>query len=58
MCSSDLDLESLPQEVLDAVEFDLVKTMDEVMTAVLARLPAERRTLSSDAGPGVSAPHG
>jgi len=56
--ANETDLESLPQEVLDAVDFDLVKTMDEVMTAVLARLPAERRTLAPDAGAGVSAPHG
>ena len=56
--ANETDLETLPQEVLDAVDFDLVKTMDEVMTAVLARLPVERRTLTSDAGTGVSAPHG
>lgn len=56
--ANETDLETLPQEVLDAVDFDLVKTMDEVMTAVLARLPVERLTLTSDAGTGVSAPHG
>ena len=57
--ANETDLESLPQEVLDAVEFDLVRTMDEVMTAVLARLPAERRPLSANAaGAEVRAPHG
>jgi ATP-dependent Lon protease len=56
--ANETDLESLPQEVLDAVEFDLVRTMDEVMTAVLARLPAERRPLSANAGAEVQAPHG
>ena len=33
------DIETLPQEVLDAVSFDLVKTMDEVMEAVLVHTP-------------------
>jgi len=56
--ANETDLESLPQEVLDAVEFDLVRTMDEVMTAVLARLPADRRALSPAAGAEVRAPHG
>ena len=33
------DLETLPDEVLAAMSFDLVKTMDEVMDAVLAGQP-------------------
>ena len=33
------DLETLPREVLDSVKFTLVKSMDEVMDAVLARRP-------------------
>ena len=51
------DLETLPQEVLDSVDFDLVKTMDEVMDAVLTRRPgpAIRPTADPDRGP--SLPH-
>lgn len=60
--ANETDLEALPEEVLEAVDFDLVKTMDEVMTAVLARLPAERRSATPDgareASAGVPAPHG
>ena len=36
------DLELLPEEVRDQVAFDLVKTMDEVMAAVLAKRTATR----------------
>ncbi|MDX1492713.1 MAG: endopeptidase La [Longimicrobiales bacterium] len=51
------DLETLPDEVREALTFDLVTTMDEVMDAVLARAPGQRRT-SADAGLGVPLPHG
>ncbi|HCO13067.1 MAG TPA: hypothetical protein DIT46_02705, partial [Gemmatimonadetes bacterium] len=37
--ANESDLDTLPQEVLQAVQFDLVKTMDEVMTVALTRLP-------------------
>jgi ATP-dependent Lon protease len=46
------DLETLPAEVLASVSFDLVKTMDEVMDAVLTRAPGASRS----AGTGVGAP--
>ena len=44
------DLETLPDEVREALSFDLVKTMDEVMEAVLARRPGGRRVAESDLG--------
>lgn len=56
--ANETDLESLPREVLDAVDFDLVKTMDEVMTAVLASQPVDRRERLRGAAAGVSPPHG
>ncbi|MEM7417862.1 MAG: endopeptidase La [Gemmatimonadota bacterium] len=51
------DLETLPEEVLQAMSFDLVKTMDEVMDAVLTGRPdtvggAKERDI------GVSLSHG
>ncbi len=42
------DLETLPQEVLDQVDFDLVRTMDEVMDAVLAT-----QAVSAETNPGI-----
>ena len=54
--ANESDLETLPQEVLEAVQFDLVRTMDEVMTAVLTRLPIRGRTEEKNVG--LSAPHG
>jgi ATP-dependent Lon protease len=51
------DLETLPEEVLESLDFDLVRTMDEVMDAVLAgRAPTTRTT--SDADLGISVSHG
>ena len=53
------DLETLPAEVLESVEFDLVKTMDEVMDAVLTASPSassRRSTMEPDLG--VPLPHG
>jgi ATP-dependent Lon protease len=53
------DLETLPAEVLESVEFDLVTTMDEVMDAVLVANPggsARRSTAETDLG--ASLPHG
>ena len=54
--ANETDLESLPQEVVDVVRFDLVKTMDEVMTAVLTRHPTGRRAETPNVV--LSAPHG
>jgi ATP-dependent Lon protease len=56
--ANETDLETLPQEVLDSVTFDLVKTMDEVMSAVLARLPVESRSPMTDTASGASTAHG
>lgn len=42
------DLETLPDEVLESVTFELVKTMDEVLDAVLIRHPGDR----ASPGPG------
>ena len=51
------DLETLPREVLDSVTFTLVKSMDEVMDAVLARRPdSARKETNPDIG--VPLPHG
>ena len=52
------DLELLPQEVRDQVVFDLVRTMDEVMDAVLVESPLRVRSPASETGVGVSASHG
>ena len=54
--ANESDLETLPQEVLEALRFDLVRTMDEVMTAALTRLPIRVSTEAKDMG--LSAPHG
>jgi ATP-dependent Lon protease len=54
--ANESDLETLPQEVLEALRFDLVRTMDEVMTAALTRLPIRVSTEAKDVG--LSAPHG
>jgi ATP-dependent Lon protease len=51
------DLETLPEEVLEQLDFDLVRTMDEVMDAVLAHRAASSRT-TSDTDLGISASHG
>ena len=51
------DLEILPDEVHENLAFDLVQTMDEVMTAVLADRTA-LRTQPPDAALGVPVPHG
>jgi len=51
------DLETLPAEVLDNMTFELVKTMDEVMDAVLARRPDSARPVA-DTDIGVPLPHG
>jgi ATP-dependent Lon protease len=53
------DLETLPQEVLDGVEFTLVKTMDEVMERALVAAPTShldaspREILDGTGDPGV-----
>lgn len=44
------DLELMPKEVLDAVRFVLVRSMDEVMDAALVRSPL--RVVSREASPG------
>ena len=51
------DLETLPEEVLENVDFDLVRSMDEVMEAVLTGRAASARSAE---GPehGVALPHG
>ena len=51
------DLELLPEEVREQVMFDLVKTMDEVMDAVLVG-PRRAAAPASEAGLGVSVSHG
>lgn len=51
------DLETLPEEVLEAVHFDLVKTMDQVMDAVLVHRPDSARS-PKDPALGVVLPHG
>ncbi|MDA0329090.1 MAG: endopeptidase La [Gemmatimonadetes bacterium] len=51
------DLETLPQEVLDHVAFDLVKTMDEVLDAVLTRSPVIVRPVA-ESDLGVPLSHG
>mgnify|MGYP002152396694 FL=1 len=49
------DLELLPDEVLDRVTFDLVRTMDEVMDAVLVESPL--RPSPRTAPPALGAPY-
>ena len=51
------DLETLPAEVLEHVDFDLVRSMDEVMEAVLTGQPTPLRS-TVDAERGVAVPHG
>jgi len=52
------DLELLPGEVRDEVQFHLVRTMDEVMDAVLVRNPMRARRASTESAIGVPASHG
>ena len=52
------DLELLPAEVLDQVAFDLVRTMDEVMDAVLVGSARRTRAAAPEAGVGVPVSHG
>ncbi len=51
------DLDTLPDEVREALDFDLVKTMDEVMDAVLSGRPG-RRAMAPDASLGMPLSHG
>ena len=51
------DLELLPEEVLQSVRFDPVRTMDEVMDAVLVRSPL-RPVAGSSTELGSAVPHG
>jgi ATP-dependent Lon protease len=52
------DIELLPQEVKDEVFFDLVRTMDEVMDAVLAMSPHRSRRAAPEEAVGVPVSHG
>ncbi|MGE0160971.1 MAG: endopeptidase La [Gemmatimonadales bacterium] len=52
------DIELLPQEVKDEVQFELVRTMDEVMDAVLARSPHRPRRAAPEEAVGVPVSHG
>tara|TARA_B100001123_G_scaffold134080_1_gene155530 strand:+ start:3366 stop:5777 length:2412 start_codon:yes stop_codon:yes gene_type:complete len=52
------DLELLPQEVREQVVFDLVRTMDEVMNAVLVQSPLHVGQPALETGVGVSVSHG
>jgi ATP-dependent Lon protease len=52
------ELELLPAEVREQVEFDLVRTMDEVMDAVLVESARRQRVAPSEAGVGVTVSHG
>jgi len=57
------DLELLPQEVRDQVAFELVRTMDEVMDAVLVESPRRPRRAAaesptSESSVGVPVSHG
>jgi ATP-dependent Lon protease len=52
------EIELLPAEVRENVAFDLVRTMDEVMDAVLVGTKARPRPTAPEAGLGVSVPHG
>lgn len=52
------DLELLPQEVREQVVFDLVRTMDEVMSAALVQSPLHVSQSVLDTGVGVSVSHG
>ena len=52
------DLELLPTEVKESVAFELVRTMDEVMDAVLLDSPLRRHQVSHAVGLGTPLPHG
>ena len=53
------ELELLPQEVREQVQFDLVRTMDEVMDAVLVRSPLRaRRSTADETVVGLPVSHG
>jgi ATP-dependent Lon protease len=52
------DLELLPQEVTDGVRFDLVRTMDDVLDAVLMAAPTARDRTVSTASLEAPLPHG
>jgi ATP-dependent Lon protease len=52
------DIELLPEEVKDEVQFELVRTMDEVMDAVLAKSPLRARRAAPEEVVGVPASHG
>jgi len=52
------DLELLPAEVRESIEFDLVRTMDEVMDAVLLEGPVRRHTPLHSARLGSPLSHG
>ena len=52
------DLELLPAEVKESVAFELVRTMDEVMDAVLLDSPLRRHQASHAVGLGTPLPHG
>jgi ATP-dependent Lon protease len=52
------DIELLPAEVREQVEFDLVRTMDEVMDAVLVDSARRVRATTSEPEVGVSVSHG
>jgi len=52
------DIELLPAEVREQVEFDLVRTMDEVMAAVLVDSSRRGRASASESEVGVTVSHG
>jgi ATP-dependent Lon protease len=52
------DIELLPEEVRHDLSFDLVRTMDEVMDAVLIESPLRARPPSPDPSLGVPLSHG
>jgi ATP-dependent Lon protease len=54
--SNSSDIELLPQEVKDQVTFALVRTMDEVMDAALARSPYRARRPATEPGTAVEVP--
>jgi len=56
--SNSSDIELLPQEVKDEMEFELVRTMDEVMDAVLAKSPHRARRAAPEKTVGVPVSHG
>ena len=59
-CPVDYDpkyLAAIPEEVLEHVDFDLVRSMDEVMEAVLTSRPSPLRA-AGDADHGIAIPHG